>query len=222
MEKLLLSPLYWSLRSFQISKREFIKQIYKDDTEVPLIKVTVIPKPAGTQTSRVLHKRKQIVKRIQSTISNRESSVRSKNIYLVVAGHRTDKIYEIKTTESEKFSNNQSSSYLKYEDIPLKKLSDYKDIIQSLNMERKRKKDRRKGTYLPPRNESGPSLMNDTFGDGGSNLPECYCSNSCTKRKSFNYVKPRKSRLRITGQLGLTNQDQYVINYAATVDDHPG
>lgn len=204
---------------FQISKREFIKQIYKDDSEVPLIKVTVKPKTAGIQTSRVLNKRKQIVKRIQSTISNRESSIRSKNIYLVVAGKRSDKIYEIKTTESEKISSNQSSSYLKYEDVSLKKLTNYKHIIQSLNMEKKRKKDRKKTTYLLPQNES---LMNETFGDGGSNLPECYCSNSCRKRKNVNYVKPRNSRVRITGQLGLTNQDNYVINYAATVDDHPG
>ncbi|XP_068623868.1 uncharacterized protein [Battus philenor] len=206
-----------------ISKRKFITDtIFKDDSlsEIPLIKVTVIPKTVETQTSRVFNKRRQIVKRVQSTISNQESSLRSKNIYLVVTGRKADKIYEIKTTGSEKLSSSQTSSRVKYEDISLNKLSNYKKVIESLNMDKKKKRDKKKKTGSPQRNDSRSSLINEIFGGAGITLQECICSN--TKRKdTLNKPTKRRSRVRITGQLGVSNDDKYVINYAATIDDEP-
>ncbi|XP_013167944.1 PREDICTED: uncharacterized protein LOC106117956 isoform X2 [Papilio xuthus] len=207
----------------KISKRKFIPDtLYKDDTssEIPLIKVTVIPKHVDTQTSRQFNKRRQTVKRAQSTVSNQESSLRSKNIYLVVTGRKADKIYEIKTTGSEKLSTNQSSSRIKYEDISLKKLHNYKHVIDSLNMDKKKKRDKKKKT-VPQRKDSRTSLVNEIFGGAGITLQECICPNA--KRKApMNNVKHRRSRLRIIGELGLTNDDKYVINYAATVDGDTG
>ncbi|XP_013147269.1 PREDICTED: uncharacterized protein LOC106110093 isoform X2 [Papilio polytes] len=206
----------------KISKRKFIPDtLYKDDTssEIPLIKVTVIPKHVDTQTSRQFNKRRQTVKRVQSTVSNQESSLRSKNIYLVVTGRKADKIYEIKTTGSEKLSTNQSSSRIKYEDISLKKLHNYKHVIDSLNMDKKKKRDKKKKSATQ-RKDSRTSLVNEIFGGAGITLQECICSNA--KRKAPMNVKHRRSRLRIIGELGLTNDDKYVINYAATVDGDTG
>ncbi|KAF9406619.1 hypothetical protein HW555_013076, partial [Spodoptera exigua] len=97
--------------------------------EKPLIKVTVIPKTDQIQTAKLLRRRRYVPKRVQSTTSNHENSIQTKNVYLIVAGRRREKIYEIKTTGSAKLSTDHDS-YIKDDEIPIKELSNFKHLIQ--------------------------------------------------------------------------------------------
>ncbi|XP_050353522.1 uncharacterized protein LOC126775546 [Nymphalis io] len=57
-------------------------------------------------------------------------------------------------------------------------------------------------------------------GDDCNECLGCECSN-CKREHQLNDVSGRKSRITIFGQLGLTQDDRYVLNCAATLNDKP-
>ncbi|XP_063833056.1 uncharacterized protein LOC135082222 isoform X1 [Ostrinia nubilalis] len=194
--------------------------------EKPLIKVTVIPKTSQTQASNAIKRRLNLPKRIHTTVSNQENSIQTKNVYLVVKGRKREKVYEIKTTGSAKFANTRSKNSLKDEVIPLEQLSSLKLVLDSLNM------DREKDTLRigKPNNIDDYLVFSRT---GNERFEECRCPNAVRDSERFRdckcFYSPReaaasdagKSHVRVTGHLGMTEDDRYVLRCAATVHDKP-
>lgn len=182
--------------------------------EKPLIKVTVIPKTDQIQTSKLLRKRRYVPKKIQSTTSNHENSVQTKNVYLIVAGRRREKIYEIKTTGSAKFSSDHDS-YIKDDEIPIKELSNFKHLIQSLNMDRKKKKEKKEKKALMDSSDA-PQQTQQTSADWRyPSCKDCLCGDESNE-------SPKKSRVKIFGQFGISEDEKYVLRYGATINDKQG
>uniref|UniRef100_A0A2A4JW51 Uncharacterized protein n=1 Tax=Heliothis virescens TaxID=7102 RepID=A0A2A4JW51_HELVI len=179
-----------------------------NNSEKPLIKVTVIPKTDHIQTAKLLRRRRFAPKRVQSTASNHENSVQTKNVYLIVAGRRREKIYEIKTTGSAKLSTDHDS-YAKDDEIPVKELSNFKHLIQSLNMDRKKKKEKKEALA----NAEAPQQTSIDW-QGYPDCQNCICINDSNSNES-----PKKSRVRIFGQFGISDDDKYVLRYGASVND---
>ncbi|KAG6443003.1 hypothetical protein O3G_MSEX002680 [Manduca sexta] len=170
----------------------------------PLIKVTVIPKSHQTQTSK--HRRRTpTTNKIQNTVSNHE--IHTKNLYLVVAGRKKEKVYEIKTTGSAKFSAETIKHRIHYNDKSVKDRSSIKQIIQSLNMDKKK----RKGKFRKDNKKFAASLVPDSV----DSHHDCRCV------RDGRNVDGRKSRVRIFGQVGLTDDERYVLKCDATVDGEP-
>ncbi|XP_039751787.1 uncharacterized protein LOC120627806 isoform X1 [Pararge aegeria] len=166
----------------------------------PTIEVTVVPREAETLT-KVFNKHRRKTKVLQSTISNQESSIKSQNIYFMVKGKRREKVYEIKSSESTNFSNNFLNA--RYEDISLEQITNSKQLLSSLNMEKKKRKNKK---------IEQNSQNNYTF-DGTSQIIQNY--------EESKVKNTRKSKVTIVGQLGLTQDDQYILKCAATVNDKP-
>lgn len=176
----------------------------------PLIKVTVIPKTDKVQAAKFLRRRRYLPKSVHSTTSNHENSIQTKNVYLIVAGRRKEKIYEIKTTGSAKLSSDYDS-YAKDEEIPISELTNFKRLIQSLNMDRKKKKKETKAASEAA--ESSAELP--SCGMEMNCIPNC---DMCMNEKD----STKKSHVRIYGQFGVSKDDKYVLRYGATVDDKQG
>ncbi|XP_052738839.1 uncharacterized protein LOC112048426 [Bicyclus anynana] len=171
----------------------------KDPADKPMIKVTIIPKQTDTPM-KVFNKRRERTKELQNSVSNLENSVQNNNYYYMVKGKRREKVYEIKTSESTNFSNNSFNA--KYDDISLQQITSSKRLINSLNMEKKKRKTKK----------AVPS--NTTFDviEGTQSV------------ENFAESKPvnaHKSKVTIVGQLGLNRDDQYILKCAATVNDKP-
>ncbi|CAH0696756.1 unnamed protein product [Spodoptera exigua] len=176
--------------------------------EKPLIKVTVIPKTDQIQTAKLLRRRRYVPKRVQSTTSNHENSIQTKNVYLIVAGRRREKIYEIKTTGSAKLSTDHDS-YIKDDEIPIKELSNFKHLIQSLNMDRKKKKEKKEKKALMDKIEAPPQASVEWR---YPSCQDCLCGDESNE-------SPKKSRVKIFGQFGISEDDKYVLRYGATIND---
>nr|XP_034828006.1 uncharacterized protein LOC117985409 [Maniola hyperantus] len=167
----------------------------------PMIKVTVIPKTTKTQTSKVFNKHRERTKKLQNTVSNQESSIKSQNVYFMVKGKRREKVFELKSTESTNLSNNFFNT--QYEDISIQQITNSKRLISSLNMEKKKHKNKK----------TEPNNHKITNFDGT-------CQNN-KNYEGYEGVNAQKSKVTIVGQLGLTRDDQYVLKCAATVNDKP-
>ncbi|XP_049879675.1 uncharacterized protein LOC126376393 [Pectinophora gossypiella] len=165
----------------------------------PLIKVTVIPNNSSVQK---LRKRRSCTKKVQTTVSNQENSIKAKNVYLVVAGKKREKVYEIKTTGSAEFSNNHLN-YTKNDDHAVEE--NIKKFLNSLNMD-KRKKSRKKSEESDNDDECG-TINVDVLNCEG---PRCQ-----------EEVKANRSRVRISGKIGRTEDDRFVLKCAAMVDGQP-
>ncbi|XP_022832039.1 uncharacterized protein LOC111360367 [Spodoptera litura] len=176
--------------------------------EKPLIKVTVIPKTDQIQTAKLLRRRRYVPKKIQSTTSNHENSVQTKNVYLIVAGRRREKIYEIKTTGSAKLSSDHDS-YIRDDDIPIKELSNFKHLIQSLNMDRNKKKEKKEKKALMD-NSDAPQQTSVEW--RYPSCQDCLCGDESNE-------SPKKSRVKIFGQFGISEDEKYVLRYGATIND---
>lgn len=191
------------------------KPANQPNRERPLIKVTVIPNnSAETQTAKsrkCSHRAK-----VQSTVSNQENSIKAKNVYLVVAGRKREKIYELKTTGSAEFSNNIHS---KDEDATIEQVTHFKKLISSLNMDKKKKKAKKKDVV---QHGSKTSLVQQELECRDRELifQDCACSND-VQSGSPKDVRLRKSRVKISGKIGLTDDDRYVLKCAATINDKP-
>lgn len=172
----------------------------------PLIKVTVIPKSDKNTASKLFRKQRIVTKTIQTTSSNHENSIQTKHVYLVVAGRKKEKIYEIKATGSEKFE----TQIIK--DDAIENSGYFKQFINNLNMERKRKKEKRKDCNINKNNEAPVDISETNH----------ICKCSPLHEEGVIDVRPEKSRVRIFGRIGLTEGDKYILNCQATVDDRPG
>lgn len=175
----------------------------------PLIKVTVIPNSDLNPEARLLRKQRIVANTIQNSSANHESYFQTKKVYVVVAGRKKEKIYEIKTTSSENIEKNNSKNE------SINNISDIETYIKSLNMEGKRKKNNKNDTK---------SQRNETIVNICENFPsiehKCKCS---LEADDASYdVRAGKSKVRIFGRIGLTEDDKYVLNCQATVDGKPG
>lgn len=127
---------YTNLQYSKVTDRP-ATQIKSSEDVKPLIKVTIIPNT--TLNTSVKRKKASCSKRIQSTVSNHESSIKSENVYLVIKNRKREKVFEIKGTGSAD-SKIAGSRQAKYETISVK--SDVKRLLNSLNMDTKKKKGR--------------------------------------------------------------------------------
>lgn len=176
--------------------------------------MTVIPKGDQIQTAKFLTKRRHTLKKVQSTLSNQENSVQTKNLYLVVAGRKKDKIYEIKTTGSATFSSDQTDySNNKNDEFSIEDLTNVKHLIQSLDMGQNKKKDKKESKVFEAQHAWLVNNGTNPYDTDGYETPNTFTSQT----------KPsNRSRVRIYGQVGLTDDDRYVLRYGATVNDKPG
>lgn len=110
-----------------------------DEPEIvkPVIKVTVIPNSTSAK-----RKKRSCSKKIESTVSNQESSIKSENVYLVIKNRKHEKVFEVKGTGSAEFSKYNKRRQLKNEEISVKQ--NVQQLLKSLNMDTKKKKGRRK------------------------------------------------------------------------------
>ncbi|XP_075984028.1 uncharacterized protein LOC142981802 [Anticarsia gemmatalis] len=183
----------------------------------PLIKVTVIPKKDQVQTARLLRKRRRSPKNIQSSTSNQDNSVQTKNVYLIVAGRRRDKIYEIKTTGSATVSNESDN----YEDFPIERLTSIKHFMRSLNMEKHGNTNGNDYKFDVSQNCRVDAPQQTTFmkkPDDGCKCEDEYVFSSVVEGAKELH---KKNRVKIYGQLGVTDGDRYLLRYGATVNDKP-
>ncbi|CAH0595306.1 unnamed protein product [Chrysodeixis includens] len=204
-----------SYTSLQQPADDEVAKLIKPDlkqnpSEKPLIKVTVIPRTDHVQTAKLLRKRRFVPKRVSSTTSNQENSVQTKNVYLIVAGRRREKIYEIKTTGSTKLSTDHDS-HAKNDELPIKELSNFKHLIESLNMDRKKKKPK-KGNV----NSDAPQQTSLEW-KGFPECENCFCAQ--TVAEDPDAKSQQKSRIKIFGQFGISEDDKYVLRYGASVND---
>lgn len=182
--------------------------------ERPVIKVTVTPR--STQTPNVLKKRKNLAKRVQTSVSNHENCISPKNIYLVVpSGRKKDKVYQIKTTGSAKFP--KTYSCLKDEVIPIEQLSSLKLVLDSLNMDKKNEKNKKRRKKFQGNPDNFETFKN--IGESGR-FCECPCYYESRKEESPD-VAFRKSFVRISGHLDLSEDDRYVLKCSANVNEKP-
>lgn len=128
-----------SYTNLQFSKVSDHRTLSVDDTEIvkPVIKVTVIPNNISVKP-----KKRSCPKRIESTVSNQESSVKSENVYLIIKNRKHKKVFELKGTGSAEFSKYNNRRRSKNEEISVKQ--NVKELLKSLNMDTKKKKGRRK------------------------------------------------------------------------------
>ncbi|KAJ2942773.1 hypothetical protein O0L34_g14961 [Tuta absoluta] len=186
----------------------------------PLIKVIVTPNnQIGTQPN--LRKRRPFAKKLHSSASDHESFFKAKNVFLFVASDKQEKVYEIKTTGSEYSTKHHSSvRYSEDEDIPVER--NFKKLLSSLNMDKKKKKkgkpDKKKGKDNMAEG-SATSLM-DVMA-GAENRKQSLLRD-CMFSPPIETVSPQKSRVRISGKIGLTEDHRYVMKCDATVDGKPG
>lgn len=185
----------------------------------PLIKVTVIPKTDQLKTAKLLKKRRNIPKTAQSTPSNHENSFRTNNLYLVVAGRR-NKIYEIKTTGSATFSSDPAENYIySKDDISIQGLSNVKHLIQSLDMDKIKKHTKKE--YNTNKIER-TDLASKDICQYESKGVDPYGTEDAEENLDSGRRQLNKNRVRIYGQLGVTDDDRYFLRYGATVNDTPG
>lgn len=155
-------------------------------------------------------------------MSNHENS-----LYLVVSREKSDKVYEIKTsvtgsatllkikpdTYSIKSKENVTHEYLKSN-----------EILESVRMAKKKQEQILKDEGKPQDELSvNKKKMGMQF---GKETTVCHCPvvTTTSQKKAKNYrsdVETNKSRVKITGRLGLNEDDKYVLNCAATIDDEP-
>lgn len=180
-----------------------------------------IPKPPQKRLKR----KPQPTKKIHSTTSNQDNS-----LYLVVSRQESDKVYEIKTSVTGSATllkiKPDTCSFTSNEDIQLKNALKSNEILESVKMEKKKREQ--------PENEENKleskagKRVSGTVPQYGRETTVCHCPFVTKAAKSkVKPIKPtstdnNKSRVRITGRLGLTEDDKYVLNCAATIDDQSG
>ncbi|RVE46877.1 hypothetical protein evm_008438 [Chilo suppressalis] len=201
------------------NERKPLKKQIHGAVEKPIVKVTIIPKPVQTQTSNFLKKRKLIAKKIQATVSNHENSIQAKNLFLVLGQQQRDLVYELKRIGSAKLVNKNEQKH-KDDEVSLDQISSLKLVLDSLNMDKRKDKNRKK---IPRKLEANSPEPAGTSKYHQYDFRECTCPISPITAKSEHAgdLNSRKSCVRITGRVGLTEDDRYVLQYAASIDDKP-
>ncbi|XP_072934389.1 uncharacterized protein mRpL44 isoform X1 [Epargyreus clarus] len=174
----------------------------------PVIKITVVPTSAETQTSKAFLKRKRIAKQIQETISNTDNCRQDNNICMI-RNHQG--IHDIRETSSANLFKPTNTKNTKHEKS-VSHITYTKRILNSLNMERKSRKENLNWVNNGQVSPKG-GRKNNTVGQG------CTCDS--TVNTVLNDMNSRKNRVTIVGRLGIDNNDQYILNCAATVNNKP-
>lgn len=128
-----------SYTNLQFSKIPDYRTSPVDDPEIvkPVIKITVTPNKTSAN-----RKKRICSKKIESSVSNQESSIKSENVYLVIKNRKHQKVYEVKGTGSAEFSKSNYKYRSKHEEICVRQ--NVQQLLKSLNMDTKKKKGRRK------------------------------------------------------------------------------
>lgn len=221
-----------SYTKFQHSRKS-IQHQSNSEKDKPLIKVTVIPKKSDHTSNSKLWKRVES-KQPHITVSNQENSTKPSNV-LVASSHQRERVYEVKATESAEVT---SRSYIKNEQVTVDKVKNFIKLLDSLDMDKKKRKGKKQKDDGKSKKGGGKNTDEEISRDGsfaernfmiGGDECAAYCSYPCASKQASRDskdkgkdLKNRKSRVRITGRIGLTEDDQYVLRCAATVDDKPG
>lgn len=139
---------------------------------------------------------------IQSSTSNQENSISQQQFESKILKRKKGVYHKLKSTES---TYSCDTKYMrKYENI----FNKQEHMTNWIKMDKNARKDKKQ--------KSARLKINDDY-------VQC-CDSNCTCSKNsheFIDVEGRKSRITIFGQLGLTQDDQYVLNYGATLNDKP-
>ncbi|XP_050677275.1 subtilisin-like protease 2 isoform X2 [Leptidea sinapis] len=156
----------------------------------PLIKITVIP-------NLKLFKHINTRKYFRSSASNENNSIDREVCYISQKGrkNRKENIYAIKLSES-------VNDYRKNHHEQMHIEQNYKQLLDSMNMDKNFKRNRKK-----ERHDEHETRSRDIQ------------RNRSTSKDRTPHADPSKSRVTIFGQLGLNENDQFVLNCAATVND---
>lgn len=184
-----------------------------NDSEIvkPVVKVTVIP-----NNTSVKRKKRSCSKKIESTVSNQESSIKSENVYLVIKNRKHEKVFEVKGTgsaEFSKFCNRRHQS--KHDEISVKQ--NVQQLLKSLNMDTKKKKGRRKRSTGDVEEEFDDEQFERYSGTG-----RCTCSRQIGSYDIFtNTIAPaqmeqnvkqhlkslQEKKMRNMGKIQLVNEE---------------
>lgn len=171
----------------------------------------MIPKTQQTPRARLHRKPGHNTKKLEKTASNHENSIKPKKLFLVLTGEK-EKIYEIKPSESSQLSCENRESKLIYGNNVIKGIASIKELIKTLDMDKKKSK----------QNKINTNKFVDIAGIGKTDhfFRECNCKELSRFGINQNaYAQP--SRVRISGHVGLTENEKYVLNCTATVDNKP-
>lgn len=143
----------------------------------------------------------------------------SKEVFLVVPSCKKEKVFQLKKTGSA-CTFPHSYNCMKDEVIPIEQLCNLNIVLDTLNMDKKKEKCKKKKKNdecyaLPWCSNHGRARCKDAV----CICPEVPCSGMKLREQD---VECRKSFVRITGRLGLSQDDRYVLRCAATVNDKPG
>ncbi|VVC99746.1 unnamed protein product [Leptidea sinapis] len=154
----------------------------------PLMKIIVIP-------NLKLFKHINTRKYFRSSASNENNSIDREVCYISQKGrkNRKENIYAIKLSES-------VNDYRKNHHEQMHIEQNYKQLLDSMNMDKNFKRNRKK-----ERHDEHETRSRDIQ------------RNRSTSKDRTPHADPSKSRVTIFGQLGLNENDQFVLNCAATV-----
>lgn len=227
----------------------------------PLIKVTVIPKKKQKQSQTVTNVQRKR-KKNPSKISNPDTSINTKNVYVVVAGRKREKVYQINTLNNETccagpggmtcLGKRNKSEYTTNTDYirDCEKLKEFFNSSMQRYIETTKKKDKEVSVDFEDtcdhdcccshKSKAKPGNHKRTRGPGADRLKRdnsiTQSDDSVTSSVKFtneqrviltrpkqlcDECRPHKSRIRISGRLGLTEDDNYVLKCNATLDDKP-
>lgn len=148
------------------------------------------------------HKRRKHPTKLYKTISNQDNSfTKTKKAFLIITGGKQETIFELKNTDRGSYFIDQSDSAdIRKKPIPDKDLNNYKSVFHATNMDRRfscnsKKNDMKKERKIELQNKEGSFQPNDTS---------------------------NRNRVKIFGRIGLTEDDEYVMGCAATINDEPG
>lgn len=170
----------------------------------------MVPITTETQTSKTFFKGKRTVKKIQETISNIDNCTQDNDLCLI---RKRQDVHDIRETNSaDLFKPIKIQIHNNKHDESLSHITYTKDIINSLNMEPKSRKD---NLHRINNGQHSPKSVKkyNTVEKG------CTCNN--TMNTVLNDMNSRNNRVTIVGRLGIDSNDKYILNCAATVNDKP-
>ncbi|KAL4712360.1 hypothetical protein ACJJTC_001521, partial [Scirpophaga incertulas] len=195
-------------------RAESLRNILKGDSKIEAYGITSVSTSSNpTQTSlvKIFRRREPIRKNIHTTQSNHECSIENNKISQLVSG-RKKKICILKATESANFLKQDVS---KHEHVSLVQISNLKLVLGLLNMDNRKEKVVKK-KKKSKNDERNKPIKKNKF-DKNEQLRQCMC---VIEPKHID-LNVHRSNVKITGQLGLTEDDRYVLKCAATVNNNP-
>ncbi|XP_073948659.1 uncharacterized protein [Choristoneura fumiferana] len=230
---------------------------FTSPSDKPLIKVTVIPKNKQKQSQTATNTQRRR-KKNPYKISNPDTSINTKNVYVVVAGRKREKVYQINTLNNETccagpdgltcLGKRNKSEYTTPTDYirDCERLRDFFNSSMQRYLDTGKKQDREvsadyaddpcvhdcrcsnnekaKPSYRRSRRSGDEKLKRDSITQSDESVTRMTNEQGVLTRQPkqlCDECRPHKSRIRISGRLGLTDNDNYVLKCNATVDDKP-